>query len=338
MGKILTITVPAYNVERYIQKALDSLVAPEIMDNLEVIVVDDGSKDATARIAAEYQEKYPQTFRVVSKENGGHGSAINRGIELASGRYFRVVDGDDWVGTDALIKLVQRLKTIQTDAVLCNVYRVNNRTGTRQSVNMAGKWQYDHPYQFSEVFESLNLGLGSTAIRTEILKRNQIRLDEHCFYVDMEYVLYPVPYINTVLFLDLFFYMYRIATSTQSTSMAVMRKNLDQHNKVLVRLENFLNQYLDSDCVNREKAVFMTRRLLKMYLAQIHIFLSYSLGSFPIRKSLIGLEESTKRDCNVLYQAAEKQKQIMLLRKTNYYSYPLLHFLLTIYKWRKGRN
>ena len=98
--KILTITVPSYNVEKFLENTLDSFVDERVLDAIEVLVVDDGSKDRTAEIGKGYEAKYPGTFRVISKENGGHGSTINRGIKEARGKYFKVVDGDDWVDKD----------------------------------------------------------------------------------------------------------------------------------------------------------------------------------------------------------------------------------------------
>lgn len=111
MDKLLTVVIPSYNVEKFLNQTLDSFVCDEsVMKKFEVIVVDDGSKDNTAKIGKEYADKYPDTFRVISKENGGHGSTINCGIRNAVGKYFKVVDGDDWVNTADFVKLVEELE------------------------------------------------------------------------------------------------------------------------------------------------------------------------------------------------------------------------------------
>ena len=101
-NKVLSVVIPAYNMEKYIKQTLDSLICDEYMDKLEVLVIDDGSKDDTAAIAKTYEDRYPGTFRVISKENGGHGSALNKGIELATGKYYRPLDADDWVDTSEI--------------------------------------------------------------------------------------------------------------------------------------------------------------------------------------------------------------------------------------------
>ena len=125
MQKVLTITIPSYNVEKYLKQTLDSFLSPEILEEVEVLIVDDGSKDRTAEIGKVYERQYPQTFRVISKENGGHGSTINRGIQEAKGTYFKVVDGDDWVDTEDFVKLVKALKNCTAQYVVTNYYEVN---------------------------------------------------------------------------------------------------------------------------------------------------------------------------------------------------------------------
>lgn len=97
MDKVLTVIVPVYNMEKYIRQCLESLVIGEALDRIEVLVVLDGSKDGSAEIAYEFVEQYPDTFRIIYKANGGHGSAINTGLMMASGEYVKILDSDDWV-------------------------------------------------------------------------------------------------------------------------------------------------------------------------------------------------------------------------------------------------
>lgn len=117
MSKVLTITIPAYNVEKYMDEVLPTFLAESIMDKIEILIVNDGSKDKTSEIGKRYEAQYPGVIKLVDKENGGHGSTINKGIELATGKYFKVVDGDDWVDTDAFITYVTMLEKLDTDAV-----------------------------------------------------------------------------------------------------------------------------------------------------------------------------------------------------------------------------
>ena len=125
MAKTLSVVIPSYNVEKYLPEILPTFLSPEVLDDIEVLIVNDGSKDNTSKVGKEFQDKYPNTVRIIDKENGGHGSTINRGIEEAVGKYFKVVDGDDWVDTDVFIKYVNALKTLEADAVMTPFNRVN---------------------------------------------------------------------------------------------------------------------------------------------------------------------------------------------------------------------
>ena len=126
--KILTITIPSYNVEAYLEDCLESFVNSEVMDDIEVLIVNDGSSDRTEEIARRYESKYPNTYRLINKENGGHGSTINTGAAEAKGKYFKVVDGDDWVDTRSFIHLVKVLKKIDADIVASNYTWINHTT------------------------------------------------------------------------------------------------------------------------------------------------------------------------------------------------------------------
>ena len=131
MEKLLTITVPTYNVEKYLAQCLDSFVLEEDRELLEVLIVNDGSTDTSADIAKTYVERYPDVFTLINKENGGHGSTINAGIKAATGKYFKVVDSDDWVDKAAMKNLMECLKKSDSDLVYSNYYWIDNRTGKK---------------------------------------------------------------------------------------------------------------------------------------------------------------------------------------------------------------
>ena len=114
--KLLSVVVPSYNASKYLDFNLQSFLRPSVPEKLEVIVVDDGSTDDTARIADAYHEKYPETIKVIHKENGGHGSGINAGLRAATGKYFKVVDADDWVDHEALERLLDYIASFDAAA------------------------------------------------------------------------------------------------------------------------------------------------------------------------------------------------------------------------------
>ena len=219
MKKILTVTVPSYNVEKFLENTLDSFVDERVLDDIEVLIVDDGSKDKTAEIGRKYEEKYPDTFRVISKENGGHGSTINRGIGEAKGKYFKVVDGDDWVDQDGFAELIQRLKTCDADYVFTNYYEVNDVTGELNPVTFPGI-RKEEQMPFEMIANETRISMHALVLKTSILKENQIRLDEHSFYVDVEYILYPIPYVENVIYFDIFVYMYRLESECEHAGIS----------------------------------------------------------------------------------------------------------------------
>ena len=116
MSKILTISVAAYNVENYISNTLESLLVDDI-DDIEILVEDDGGIDNTANIVKEYEEKYPNVVKLIHKENGGYGSTINKSLEIATGKYFKQLDGDDWYDSNNFKKFLELLRNIDTDVV-----------------------------------------------------------------------------------------------------------------------------------------------------------------------------------------------------------------------------
>ena len=242
MNKVLTVVIPSYNVEAYLADTLESFISEEIMEDVEVLIVNDGSKDSTPEIAEQFEQRYPQTFRLINKENGGHGSTINRGIEEAKGAYFKVVDGDDWVDTEDFTEMVKRLRNETADYVVTKYYKINDKT--KEKTVEAFPYFEEHPScTFDECAGQSEIPMHALVIRTAILQEHHIRLDEHCFYVDNEYITFPVPYVEKVQYYDLTVYMYRLAVATQSVSMQGFQKHLPDHVKVTLRLVDFAEAY-----------------------------------------------------------------------------------------------
>ena len=136
MNKIISFIIPSYNVEKYLSKALESFLAGDVLDKIEVLIVNDGSKDSTATVANEYVEKYPETYRLINKQNGGHGSAINTGAEAANGKFLKVIDADDWVITDNLKELIEKLEVCESDVFLTPYHTVDMETGEKTVFRM----------------------------------------------------------------------------------------------------------------------------------------------------------------------------------------------------------
>ena len=112
LNKIVTVIIPSYNVEKILSETLDSLLDQECLPLEDIIVINDGSKDRTPEIAEQYVNKYPDSIRLINKENGGYGSALNSVFREARGKYLRVLDGDDWVNTQSWRILLERMKLL----------------------------------------------------------------------------------------------------------------------------------------------------------------------------------------------------------------------------------
>lgn len=320
MSKILTVTIPSYNVEKYLQQTLESFVAEEIMEDLEVLIVNDGSKDKTAEIGEIYEKKYPGTFRLINKENGGHGSTINRGIEEATGRYFKVVDGDDWVKTEDFVKLVKELKSAQAEFVLTNYCEVNDRTGEEKLVSYP-MFKKQREWALQEVTDQILIPMHPLVIRTDILKDHQIRMTEHCFYVDNEYTTFPIPYVQKVEYLDLAVYMYRLALVTQSVSIKGFQNHIQDHLKVIQSLLTFMEK-CEKTNLDEKRLNYIAERIAVTVSTQVGIFTSFPAGEKKWKQEFIKFDHMLKQVSPRVYRLSDSKSHVLhILRKCNFRFY-----------------
>ena len=265
MSKTLTISVAAYNAEKWLSKCLDSFCIPEIMENLDVIIVNDGSSDGTSEVAKKYVTAHPQTFRLIEKENGGHGSTINVSIPRAVGKYYKIVDADDWVENYGLIDLINKLKSIDADVVYSSYYKVNADDFSKTKVfGMENNSKfYDQIVGVDVLDPAFDIQMHALTFRTELLQKNFTTIDEHCFYVDMEYNVFYFSLIKSIYTSDVPVYDYLVGTNEQSVNMVNMVKRRDQHLRVCKRLFSFYGKgqsYIDrliESCIINEYRILL---------------------------------------------------------------------------------
>ncbi len=279
--KILTIVVPCYNSEAYMKKCIDSVLTGG--EDVEIIIVDDGSKDKTAMIADEYARNHSTVIKVVHQENGGHGEAVNTGLRNASGIFFKVVDSDDWVDEAAYKKVLKALKSAikmesELDLLLTNF--VYDKVGVRRKKTM----RYKHALKEHTLltwsdgvrFNKFQYILMHSVIyRTQMLRDCNLELPKHTFYVDNIFIFKPLPYVRKLYYLDVDFYHYFIGRNDQSVNEKVMISRLDQQirvNKCMIdffseaeiedrRLYKYMFQYLDMMmCVSSIMAILSKDR------------------------------------------------------------------------------
>ena len=234
--KVLTVLVPTYNVEKYLRRCLDSLLLPEVLEEIEVLVVNDGSKDGSADIARAYEKKYPQTVVFVDKENGGHGSTINVGIEKAQGTYFKVLDSDDWVNIGDFIEFVKRLKEETADAVICD-YRKEHVYNGKSEYFEYKDLEDGKKYNLNEIDLNILHGeyfmMATTTYRTEVLRASGLKMLEKTFYVDMQYNIVPITKVDTFAYYHLDIYRYFIGRKDQSMNMDNFVRNQEHHKRMI---------------------------------------------------------------------------------------------------------
>lgn len=167
--KILTVSIAAYNADWCLKKCLDSFIASKYLDLLDIIVVNDGSKDNTAAIASEYVKKFSASIRLINKENGGHGSTINTSIDNAMGKYFKIVDSDDWVDTEALDALIELLMKTEADLVINDYNEVYGNVVKK--IDVCKTYNEGVIYSFSDIAIEDTFPMHSLSVRFDKLKK-----------------------------------------------------------------------------------------------------------------------------------------------------------------------
>lgn len=234
--KIVSFAIPCYNSEGYMSKCIESLLPGG--EDVEIIIVDDGSSDRTAEIADAYAEKYPTIIKAIHQENGGHGCAVNTGLANASGIYFKVVDSDDWVDVDAYMRVLETLKKFVADDTLVDMLLTNY-----VYEKIEGDYHHQRTMFYTLLFpqerimgwhdmrhniKGFSILMHSVTYRTQLLRDCHLELPKHTFYVDNLFVYEPLPFVKTLYYLNVDFYRYYIGRDGQSVNEKNMIKRIDQ--------------------------------------------------------------------------------------------------------------
>ena len=235
--KTLSFVIPAYNSGRFLDKCIPSMLLPELVDKLEIIVVNDGSTDTTAETAGKYCARYPDTVRLISQENKGHGGALNTGCAAATGKYLKVIDADDWIVTENLPAFVAALENCESDVVLTHHHTIDIGTGEVKEWKCVPA-EFGKALNFGEIMTDWyrfdrSLTFHGITYRREFYHRQDHVLPEHVFYEDHEYATFPCCRADSITALDLFIYEYRVGDVNQSVSAANQLKRIGHIETVL---------------------------------------------------------------------------------------------------------
>lgn len=236
--KLLSIAIPCYNSQDYMERCVKSLLPGG--GDVEIIIVDDGSRDMTPEIADAYRKKFPDIVKVVHQENGGHGEAVNAGLKNASGLFFKVVDSDDWVDEDAYQQILDTLREIvgsdhTLDMLISNFVYEKEGAKHKKVMKYTSALPQDQLFAWDDVrhmHKGQYLLMHSVIYRTKLLQECNLKLPKHTFYVDNLYVYEPLPFVKSMYYLNVDFYRYFIGRDDQSVNEQVMIRRIDQQIKV----------------------------------------------------------------------------------------------------------
>lgn len=296
--KYLTFVVPCFNSQDYMERCITSLLVGGT--DVEVIIVNDGSTDDTGMIADYYKNKYPEIVKVIHKENAGHGSGVNIGLKFAVGKYFKVVDSDDWIDMDAYLELLEKIKCFCSisnkldrvaipDLFVCNYIYDHKNEGKCKKVHYKNIFPIEKMCDWSQTGHfglSQYLIMHSLIFRTEILKMAGVNLPENTFYVDNYFSNQPLPWVKNIYYMDIDFYHYFLGREDQSVNTQNIMKRIDQH----IMVTEMVIQCADIDQIRKRQPKlerYLCRNMsIMMAISSIHLVLINTSEARLKRKKL----------------------------------------------------
>ena len=264
--KLLTVAIPCYNSQDYMEKCIESLLKGG--DRVEIIVVDDGSKDRTGEIADAYASRYPDIVKAIHQENGGHGEGINQGLRNATGLYYKTVDSDDVVSED-FVKFLDTLESVEkqggVDLFLTNYYYVHEDGVGDRSINFSNAlpenriftWKETKPFHVDQI-----LMIHTVTFRTELLRKTGLEMPKHLFYEDNYFVYGNLRFVEKMYYMNCDLYRYTIGRAGQSVQEDVMKRRY-MHQLKSTEL-CFQSCHLD-EITDRRKKKYMKHEMFIMF-------------------------------------------------------------------------
>lgn len=324
MNKVLTISIAAYNVENYIEEALDSLVSSKYIEELEIFVIDDGGKDNTLLIAKKYAEKFPNSVFPIHKENGGYGSTVNYSMRNATGKYFKLLDGDDWFNTDELDKLIEKMKITSSDVII-TPYLYGSDRDNMQISEYSNSFKIGKEIKISEINNLCKIGMWALAYKTEVLRISNMTLPEKLFYTDQIFCTIPFAFANTIQYFDYPIYSYRLGREGQSVSRESRIKNIKMTLDICEMLSEFVAKYKTH---NNYK--YMLYRVTAYYFAALKtiMLLGPNCGTLSHLKEYENRIRNISNDVyNDVIRFGKLGLFIKLCRLSNYYAIYILKII-----------
>lgn len=309
-NKVLTVSIAAYNVSNYLEETVESIFSPEIESGIEVIIVNDGSQDDTLEIAKRLEKNHPSSVVVVDKENGGYGSTINSSLAIARGKYYKLLDGDDWFNTEVIGQFIDYLRVSESDLIItpyCLVQKKTECIDAHQEI-------CEETIGLDSV-ELMELGFHMTemTIKTERLKEFDQELSEKTFYTDIEFIFNSFIVAKTISRFDKVLYCYRMGDEGQSISLAGYRRHYKDTARVLKVICKCYEENAFDICNNKkdilDNIIVNTIR---------NAFIAYMLQENPnnCREELVDLDRYLRINHRDLYELGNKSSLVHTLRMT----------------------
>ena len=245
---LVSIVIPSYNMEEYLGNNLKQLVAAKHLDKIEIIIVNDGSKDKTSAIAHQFKKQHPNNIVVIDKENAHYGSCINAGLKIARGKYFRILDADDWFKPEDLDNFVEKLEDCNADLVvtLRTEITIGKDGATKQKRFPIHNIEYGKIYDATTFVirnyaKKVEFNMHSMTYKTDILHKVNLTLPIGICYTDLLYCLMPLNSIKDLVVYDIYLYNYLVGREGNSTNAIALKKNLSHICKVLILMFKYLD-------------------------------------------------------------------------------------------------
>lgn len=318
--KVLTISIAAYNVEQFLDRTINSLIVDDVIDRLEVIIVNDGSTDSTSAIAEKYASNYPNSIKVVNKENGGYGSTINTAIKLATGKYFKQLDGDDWYETKNINEYVKYLQEVDSDIVITPYYKCFSNTNKKILDD-----KHDQIERFttdiSNIHITSNLLMHEVTFKTSILKENNIHITEGCFYTDNEFTVLPLLNASSISKFPQPIYCYQLGVEGQSVSLEGVRRHYKDNTKVAVKIYKYYLMKKKNLC----ESVKDYMESFKINSLTRNAYSAYMVLECPEehKKELVSFDRFIKTKYPEIYKITMRSRRVAILRYTHFLGYRL---------------
>lgn len=280
MEKLLTVVIPTYNMEKLLNRCLDSLILPTpLMKLMEIIVVIDGATDHSSEIAHVYSEKFPDIFIVIDKENGNYGSCINAALSIASGRYFRILDADDEFNVQGLIELLPRMQSLESevDMLITNYSILYDKNSQEIFIKSNLKSNIILSFNDLDFWKSGNssiVAMHAITYRTKLLKDIDFKQQTGISYTDTEFVFIPMLYVQSVIIFDICLYRYHMGREGQTVTMIPSKKRTEQYYQVALRLLKLYVQYYNDININiKHNLLCSLKNVIRSYFFYSLIFL-----------------------------------------------------------------